>query len=278
LLFLVVSGGRFFALVLCFLPCFTAGCAQWKPDEPPVPTTIVPGLPEARVPDAAAIIEVAFINPEPDFALDETLLSPELRSILAANGIRAGRAIAWEPTQVLQNQEAEGPMRFLNETNVASDFEKRRRKLSCRDHQPYALLVRRSTDGELSTLVRTSSGTIGHSLVSPQFGFILQTRQMDDGRIAIRLTPEIQHGEMKQNFVASESLAFRMDFNRSKWTIDELVVETPLSEGQALVIMPSAEAFGLGEQMFMGTRADQTVERVALIVHLQRRPIQGLGQ
>lgn len=280
---------RVFTLAYASTVALCSGCAQWNGEEAllsaaaaspsnGVAAAKIPGLPEARLPEGAAIVEVAFINPPANMTLDETLLSAELRSLLAANGLRAGRLIAADPQQVLQGQEGEGAIRFLSETNVASDFERRRRKLSCRDHQPFSLLVRRPGVGEVSTLVHTREGVIGHSLISPQFGFILQTRQMDDGRISVRLTPEIQHGEIKQNFVASDSLAFRMDFNREKWTLDELIIESPLAEGQALVVLPSSDSFGLGKQMFVGMRADQTVEQIALVLFLQKRPVSGLGQ
>jgi hypothetical protein len=279
----VCALGQVLTLLLCL------GCAQWNGEEPFLSATTatpstgiaaakIPGLPEARLPEGAAIVEVAFINPPTNLTLDETLLGPELRNLLAANGLRAGRLIAADPQQVLQSQEGEGAIRFLTETNVVSDFERRRRKLSCRDHQPFSLLVRRPVAGEVSTLVHTRDGVIGHSLISPQFGFILQTRQMDDGRISVRLTPEIQHGEIKQNFVASDSLAFRMDFNRDKWTLNELIIESPLAEGQALVVLPSSDSFGLGKQMFVGMRADQTVEQIALVLLLQKRPVTGLGE
>jgi hypothetical protein len=253
-----------------------AGCAQWKSEEDSVAVANRPGLPEARIPDSAAIVEVAFLPLVEPLTLDDTLVPAKTREVLLNNGMRAGRLLAWEPSSLDTLPEEDDSIRLLRQANLASDFESRRRRLSCRDSQPFSLVVRRPSGGELAALVNTSAGVVGQALQNPQFTFTLRTRQMDDGRLAIRLTPEIQHGEIKQSYLSSDSLAFRVDFNRPVWTLEELAVEMPLAEGQAAVIMPCEDAFGIGQQMFVGRRSDQTEERIAMIVYLRRRPVHGL--
>ncbi len=267
-------GLAWFAAVMMALT--HAGCAQWKTEDDPVAVANRPGLPEARIPDNAAIVEVAFLPLVKPLSLDDTLVPAKTREILYKNGIRAGRLLVWEPSSLDALPEEDDSIRLLRQANLASDFESRRRRLSCRDSQPFSLVVRRPSGGELAALVNTSDGVVGQTLQNPQFTFTLRTRQMDDGRLAIRLTPEIQHGDIKQSYLSSDSLAFRVDFNRPAWTLEELAVELPLAEGQAAVIMPSEDAFGIGQQMFVGRRTDQTEEKIAMVVYLRRRPVHGL--
>jgi hypothetical protein len=72
--------------------------------------------------------------------------------------------------------------------------------------------------------------------------------------------------------VAKETLAFRLDYARPSWTVEELAIEVPLSAGQAAVIAPTEPPFGLGRQMLVGRRADQALQQVAVVVQLKRLP------
>lgn len=263
------------------------GCANWKAD--PENTSAGGGLPPARVPDDVAILEVAFVRivdretltpgtELPWDRLDETVVLSETREYLTKNGIRAGRLLSIEPDQLGDQQPSDESTRLMQEAEVVSDFENRRRRLSCRDGQRYILAVRRPTGDKVPVLLCSQEdGVRGRSVDDPQFMLNLRTRTLDDGRIAVRLVPEIHHGQVRQNYVVSRDAAFRMEFNRQRWTLDELMCEIPLSDGQAMVIMPSEDAFGLGQQMFIGKRADLSEERIAVVLRLQRRPLHPIG-
>jgi len=206
--------------------------------------------------------------------MDEAVIPPGTRRWLAANGLRAGRISGWDASQLTSKSTEDESTRLLREANVLSDFETRRKRLTCRDSQPVTLAVRRALEGEHPTLVRTPDGLIGRSLSNPQFTLQMKTFLLDDGRLAVNLLPEIQHGQLKQNFVANESLAFRMDFRRELWSLNDLAMDVPLATGQAIVIAPTEDAFGLGQQMLIGRRADGGEERVAVIIQLGRLPQQ----
>jgi hypothetical protein len=206
--------------------------------------------------------------------MDEAVIAPQTRRWLAANGLRAGRISGWDVSQIASMAEEDDSTRLLREASVLSDFENRRKRLTCRDSQPVTLAVRRALEGDHPTLVRTPAGLIGRSLVNPQFTLQMKTFLLDDGRLSVNLLPEIQHGQMKQSFVANDSLAFRMDFRRELWTLNELAMDVPLATGQAIVIVPTEDAFGLGQQMLIGRRADGSEERVAVIIQLGRLPQQ----
>lgn len=246
------------------------------------------GLPEAQIPDDVAILEVAFVRlADPETLpsgtevlwdrLDETVVASDAREYLKKNGIRAGRLLAIEPDQLQGQRPGDEATRLMEQAEVASDFENRYRRLSCREGQMYTLAVRRPSGSQLPVLLCSAGGVVrGRSVDDPQFMLNLKTRVLDDGRIAVRLVPEIHHGQVRQNYVTRDA-AFRMEFNRERWTLDELACEVPLSDGQAMVIMPSEETFGLGEQMFVGRRPDLSQERIAVVLRLQRRPRHPIG-
>lgn len=301
----------YWALTIVMATVIMGGCANWKAE----PAAELPrgGLPAVQIADEVAILEVAFVR-IPDLPLpvtnasatagaatlekssdgsaagkpivpaprvfwdrmDESVVPYEVRERFANNGIRVGRLLSIDPGQLGELSPADESTRLMEEADVVSDFEQRRRRISCRDGQPYTLAVRRPSGENVATLIRTEEGVLGKSLSDPQFMLILRTRELDDGRIAVRLVPEIQHGEVRQNYVSSE-LAFRMEFQRDQWTLNELMCEIPLSEGQAVVLMPLEEPFGLGKKMFVGKRADLSQERIAVVLRLQRRPQHRIG-
>lgn len=262
------------------------GCAKWKVD--PEKSSVRGGLPAARVPDHVAILDVAFVRIAdretltpgtelPWDRLDETVVPRETREYLKKNGIRAGRVLSIEPGQLDEPPSSDESTRLMQEAEVASDFEHRRRRLSCREGQRYTLAVRRPTGDRVPILLCLEKGGVGgRSVDDPQFMLNLRTRILDDGRIAVRLVPEIQHGQVRQNYVPGDA-GFRMEFHRQRWTLDELMCEIPLSEGQAMVILPAEETFGLGQQMFVGKRVDLSEERIAVVLRLHRRPLHPIG-
>jgi hypothetical protein len=228
------------------------------------------------------VIEVAFLpipnEPSADDRrlpwdeMDETIIPGEIRKRLAENGLRAGRIIALDVTQLPAGEVVDESQKLLVDSSLASDFDRRRRRLTCREGQPYKLAVRQPIRGPMSVLVKNDQGLVGRRLQDPQFQLGLRTFELDDGRIAARLVPEIQHGTVKQNYVSNSAAAFRMDFSREVWTLDEFAIDIPLMEGHAIAIVPTDPPLGIGEQMLVGRRTDDSQEKIAVLLYLSRRP------
>lgn len=263
------------------------GCASWQQDAAETEAQLgrVAGLPEARVADDVALIEAVVVPiglrgelsgdtaQMPWESMDTTVLSPELRQRLATNGLQAGRASGVDLDGLLETEAIDETLRLLREANVLSDFEHKRHQFSCREGKTHLLSVRRQHPGELATLIRSADrGVVGRTLERPQFMLQVKTVLLDDGRMMVRLIPDIQHGQVQPNYVANEGLAFRVDYARPAWTLEELTMDVPLAPGQAIVVVPADPPFGLGEQMLVGRRADQTQQRVAVLVQLKRLP------
>lgn len=261
----------------------SAGCASWK-DTPggDGDKTSIPRLPDAKIPDQSSVIDVAFLKIPavsqhetsrlPWDAMDEAVIPIEVRERFEANGFRVGRVVAFDATQL--PTVSEDDLENSPSVSLTSDFDRRRRRLTCRNGQAYTLVPRRPTSGSVAILLQMEKGVEGRSVRNPQFNFGLQTMSLDDGRVSVKLTPEIHHGEVKQNYVSNDSLAFRLDFSRDIWVLQALGLEVALTEGQAVVVVPQDEPFGLAKQMLVGRGADQVEERTAVIVHLSRRPRQ----
>lgn len=279
----------FFSLILAL-----CGCAQWKSsteleDRPPTEASPSSRGLDSQIPDDASILEISFLSfqdvqrlagDQPPLwdSMDETVIAGPQRGLLLANGLRIGRLMAVD-SQMWQGEIAEEPsQRLLREASVLSDFHSHRRRLTCRSGQVYTLAVRRPSEGEQSLVVRNAEGGLeGRSLQNPQYMFRLRCSADGSGEQWIELVPEIHHGSMRQNFVANQSLAIRVDYSREQWTIDDLRSAVPLSVGQAVLVVPAEEERGLGQQMLIGRRADQSEERIALVIQLTRGPLQPIA-
>ena len=245
------------------------------------------GLPSAKIPDQSSIVDVAFFplgtselseeKPLPWDSMDESVIPVEVRRRLLANGFRVGRIVGLDPTQLPIAETQDGEPKSVD-GRFSSDFERQRRRLSCRDGQPYLLTPRRQMSGNISTLVKLPEGLVGKGLIDPQYNFAFRTFQLDDGRVAISVVPEIHHGATKHNYISNDSLAFRLDFSRDSWILQELAIEVPLDEGQAIAILPVDQPFGLAKQMLVGRNSNLAEdEHTAVIIHLSRRPVKPIG-
>lgn len=268
------------------LTLLVGGCAHWNDTSVVEDRQSTPsGLPEAQLPDEATLLNIAFISitPKSDSptaasapwdSMDETIVPMNTRETLAANGLRVGRVMMVSPDFLKDAPEADPSSRLLREAGLESDFNLNQRRLTCREGRPYTIAVRKVMEGQQSILLRKRDGQVeGRSLETPQFTLQLHSRGGQRGEQWIQLIPEIQFGPVRQNFVANESMAFRVEHRRDRWLLDELLVKIPLAQGQALIIVPTPEPIGIGKQMLVGTKADQSEERIAIMVQVNRPPV-----
>jgi hypothetical protein len=91
-----------------------------------------------------------------------------------------------------------------------------------------------------------------------------------DGRLRIELTPEVQYGEFKQQWV-SKDLAMRMDARREILMLDHTRMSAKLLEGQALIVAPMMPPWGLGELVLSGRAADGSTDQTVMVIRVARR-------
>jgi hypothetical protein len=81
-------------------------------------------------------------------------------------------------------------------------------------------------------------------------GVIVGTAQpLSDGAVRIQLTPEIQFGDPRNQFVAADG-AIQLRTERNRETFPDLVVDTRLTAGQTLMLGCTAEPKGIGAVFF----------------------------
>jgi hypothetical protein len=86
-----------------------------------------------------------------------------------------------------------------------------------------------------------------------------------DGRTRLQLTPEVEHGELKNRWVPVDG-ALMNQVGKSRQVYDQLRLELQLAAGQTLVLGAMPEPGGLGQHFF--TLHDPTPRRTLLLVRV----------
>jgi hypothetical protein len=261
------------ALALAF-SLLLGGCARLiaQPEEQPGGE-----LPPPRMSPDSVVLEVAFVQiPAVDEVsyeqiwreADEQHFPAELRRDLAANGLRAGIVGQNLPDKLRERLDA-APQNLSSRTEdvTTSDVEINRapRRIQSRNGQRAKILVSK-THASLPLLLQEQGYVRGHLLDQAQCMFALRSYALGDGRVKLDITPEVEHGELRTQWVGSEgSLMQRV--GRERLVFDRLHLEATLHPGQVLLVSTTPEIKGLGEHFFSET-AGGTVERTLLLVRV----------
>ncbi len=257
-----------------------AGCAQLatQPEEPSK-------LPPARMSADSVVLEVAFVRlPAADQEAYDTIWSQadeqhfpaELRRELGANGLRVG----------ILGQQLPGELRSLldaapnvledrSEDVATGDTEVNRtaRRMQCRNGRRAKILISK-TFPSLALLVREEGRIRGHQLSDAQCLLALKAYPQGDGRVKLDITPEVEHGQPKTQWVGSEG-SLMQRIGRDKLVFDRLRLDAKLTPGQVLLVSNTAEIKGPGESFFAET-ANGTVERTLLLVRVAQTQLDDL--
>jgi hypothetical protein len=224
------------------------------------------------------VLELAFVRlPVADMAgenaiwhaADEQHFDPLLRRRLAENGLRVGllgsqlpdtirEAFAREPNLLVEGGD---------EVDQEESREQRRgvRRLQCRQGRRNKVLASR-TYSTLAVLTCEDGGLHGKHLTQAQCLFGLRAFPRGDGQVRLELTPEIEHGEMKNQWVGQEG-ALMQRVGKERISYDTLRMSPQLALGQTLVVGTTTDIKGLGEHFFSEINLG-TSERVFLLVRL----------
>ncbi|HEX5106472.1 MAG TPA: hypothetical protein VFV87_21785 [Pirellulaceae bacterium] len=256
------------------------GCARLatQPSEPSK-------LPPARMSPDSVVLEVAFVRlPALDRAAydaiwdqaDEQHFPAELRRELGVNGLRAGVLGQQIPAELRELLDAApNALEERSEDVTTSDVEVNRapRRLQCRSGRRAKIIVSK-THSFLALLLNEQQQVRGHALTDAQCLLALKAYPQGNGRVKLDITPEVEHGQHRTEWVGSEgSLMQRV--GRDKLVVDRLRMDALLAPGQTLVISNTAEIKGLGEYYFAETAGGAT-ERTLLLVRVAQTQIDDL--
>lgn len=201
-------------------------------------------------------------------SIDEQRIDPEVRARLNRNGFRAGVVSGPMPQQLEQllRLVEDQPTDSVDEQVVKLDAEPmvRKRRLQLRADRP-AKIQTTPTHDELSVLFAGADGVGGQTYYGAQPTLVLSCHPFEDARVRLALTPELEHGEVKRQWDASDGIMF-MNAGRPKRTFDELEVRAELVSGQLLVLSPLIDHPGsLGYQFLTDSTAQQSEQKLVVI-------------
>ncbi len=209
--------------------------------------------------------------------VDETVLSPETRTVLRHNGLRIGKAA--QPERLVGKldalQSAQPPdvvADFLSSVAVSSHQSEGTKTIPMRLGKRYELPVRLPVQGDQVVIVHDDPQPIGRTLRDPQF--LLAVRPQSGGaasQIRLRVRPEIQHGDMRQDWVQGDA-ALRIDVRRQSWSLDSMEFELSGGEGDLFVVSETTDRKGLGREMFGGKNVDQMEQQTVLLIRIANVP------
>ncbi len=200
--------------------------------------------------------------------LDEQALPAELRKRLAVNGFRAGLCGTQLP-RVLEHwlyhdQPVAGPEATVAQLDPNPTV--RMRRLQLRAGQPSEILASAVYD-ELPLLVSADGQLGGRPFQQAQCVFQCKLYPGGDGRSRVELLPQVQHGEPRQRYVATEG-TIHLQTRRDAEVFVPLAIDCTLSPGDMLVLTSHTERAGsLGYQFFVD-RAAASLEQKLLIIRL----------
>ncbi len=201
-------------------------------------------------------------------AIDEQRLDPELRTRLYRNGLRAGVVagpIPQELEHLLRLVDVQ-PTDTTDEQVVQVDCEPmvRKRHLQLRAGRP-AKIQTTPRHERLSVLFAGLDRVGGQTYYQAQPSLVVTCQPLDDARVRLSLVPELEHGDVKRQWNASDGIMF-LNTGRPKRTFDELQVSVNLMPGQMLVMSPLVNRPGsLGYQFLTDASGQQTEQKLVVV-------------
>jgi len=250
-----------------------AGCAPFKtPDD--LPSQL---LPKPRLPPDSVILEIGYAQPllsdqatydEVWQQADEQSLALELRQELERNGLRfgiLGKQIPAKIRAIMDNQQRDLDRRSEDLGMGEVEVDRQTRRLQCRAARRAKILCSKRFE-QLSLLTRDSGVVRGRQLHQAQCLFGLKPYPQGDGRVQIDLLPEVEHGDVRQQWVAGEAMLMQR-VGREKMTFEALRLSLSLAPGQMIVASATSPPKGLGEHFFVEAVAG-TPSRSLLFIRL----------
>jgi hypothetical protein len=270
---------KYVAGYLCALLVATTGCSTW--------TTArfggnKPLISAPRLSAETVVLETAFIRvPLDDAALegetwaacDEFVVTADVRRRLSDNGIRVGILGSTVPSglkKLIDQQSSQNPLDTPPDSAVATaekvDLTTRVQQLQCRSGKRNRI-VTSIEHPELSFLEVDDQGNVrGETLHQAVCQFGMKVFPQGDGQVRIELSPEIEYGDVRNKFVASDG-AFSLQPARERRVLERLRTEAVLTPGQFLIVGTMPESCGLGKQFFT-TEGNASPRRTLLVMRV----------
>lgn len=272
--------------LLAGVACLAAGCVPLQK-----PSASKPLLAPAQLPPDSAVFEVFFVRcPLDDARLNKTLwndvdeqsFAAESRRLWLKNGFRIGLvagpisdtlaallaqdAEAKDESPQAKKKDAEAPAAGENQVDLMADPKVVARRLSLRPGQRSEILASAVYD-EWPVLTSEGGQVSGQTYLQAQGLFAMRIVNERDGRVRLKLTPEMSHGQMRQRWVGDQGV-MRLEAGKPKKTFEDLLIETSLTPGQILLATALPNRQGSLGYYFFTDKQSEKAEQKLLVVRL----------
>jgi hypothetical protein len=203
--------------------------------------------------------------------IDEQRFAPDLRQRLSRNGFRAGLVGGQIPialSQLLELKEKPVATEEVEGEKLADMAEKPRvtwRHIQAQTGQRSEIVASGIYD-QLPVLV-CDSGRIGGDMYEQAQGIMaVSAYPQPDGQVRLEVTPELQYGQPKQNFLLETAGGIdRMDFSRKKHVYSELTTNATLAPGSMLVLCSLPDRPGSLGHYFFTEKDGKPIQKLLVI-------------
>lgn len=272
-------------LVFAIVCVSLAGCQQVKFDGRSL-------LSETHMSDRSVVLDLFFVrvpfadekfNGELWQELDEQQTGSAVRSELTRAGFRVGVCGTHAPAIIEKLLTDKSNVQRPQEnviTDLAADPIVLRRHLQLPAGKPTEILVS-GVYGSLPLLDVDAVGHVsGRTYKKAQGVFTLHADPEPDGRVRIRLRPELQHGEARPQIKnvagipsatgSQHDMPVLLESRRARRTFDELTMEASLAAGEMLVVTSLPHRSGSVGHSFFTETASGGLNQKLLIVRLSQ--------
>lgn len=223
--------------------------------------------------------------------LDEQVVSVETRRRLAENGLRVGVAsgrlpVALERLLEIDDGSAnvaadngevtdettvsdgatgfDGPVTASN-TGFISDTMVTGRHVQCLDGQNCLFLANDRHQEDMFVLLPSADGLRGRRFTQAQGSFDVTPTRQSDGRVRLRLLPQIKHGHLSRHFETQDAFSALKSGQQSE-KFEQLAVEVDLWSGDVLVVACDIRRQGsLGHRLLTTERDGERLQKLIAI-------------
>jgi len=258
-----------------------AGCRRF---ETPSPGDLQALLQPAETPLSSVTLEIFQLRfPEDDQFLvqdlwqqvDEQRLSNASRRELIRNGFRVGVLGGTLPDLLAQalNLQSEIPALSSSRLLTGQSAQPRAtRRVLQLGREQRATIQTSELRRQIDVLIRDESGLHGKTFTQAEAAYALHAEQTDRQRVALRLTPEMHHGELRNRYTGGDQGIFLMTPSREHAVFGDLRIHLELAPGELLVVGCLADAAGSLGHAFQTVRQQGELEYKLLLVRLLQVP------
>jgi len=207
--------------------------------------------------------------------VDEQRLDVELRRQLIGNGFRLGILGGTLPDVLAQrlNLQSHAPevSTIRQVDNQAAQPRVTRRVLQLGPQESATLQASKLRD-DLHVLLNKTGHLKGRSFQQIQAVYTLEAERAAGQRVALRLTPELQHGELRNRYTGGDSGIFLFTPSRDREVYDWLTVHADLAPGELLLLSCLPSASGSLGHAFHVPGDDGPNEHKLILVRLLQVP------